>query len=112
MAALSAQALVNAGTAPTFSAPSTSDTAPYGNGLNTFAVYKNTDASPHTVTVVVPGNNSYGVANPDPTYVVAATTGERWVPLRREYDNGNGTGTATLTLDAVTGMTVAVVRVQ
>lgn len=114
MGALTVQPLVNAGTAPNFSlnTPTTSDTAAYGTGGNTFAVYRNTDGSPHTVTVVVPGNNNYGVANPDPTYVVAATNGERWIPLRRDYDNGLGLGTATLTLDATTGVTVAVVRVS
>lgn len=112
MAALSVQALVNAGTAPTFSAPTVSDTAPYGTGTNTFAVYKNTDTASHTVTIAVPGTNSYGRANPSATYVVAATTGQAWIPLRRDYDDGSGAGTATLTLDAITGMTAAVVRVQ
>lgn len=112
MAVLSVQSLVNAGTAPTFSAPTTSDTARYGNGLNTFLVYKNTDSSTHTVTIVVPGNNSYGQPNPDPTYTVAATTGQVWIPLRRDYDDGNSTASATVTLDAVTGVTVALVRLS
>lgn len=114
MGALPVQPLVNAGTPPTFTTPSVSDTAAYGNGSNTFAVYFNTDGSPHTVTITVPGNNSYGKANPAATYVLAATTGKAWIPLRREYDNlagGAPTGTATLTLDAVTGVTVAVVQV-
>lgn len=112
MATLSVQSVVDAGTVPTFATPTTSDALPYGNGGNTFAVYKNSDASSHTVTVVVPGNNSYGLPNPDPTFTLIPTTGQVWIPLRKEYDNGVGTGTATVTLDAVTGVTVAVVRIS
>lgn len=112
MGVLTVQNLVNAGTKPSFTlnTPTTSDTADYGSGLNTFAVYKNTDGSPHTVTVVVPGTNSYGMPNPDPTFVLAATTGEVWIPLRRDYDDGNGANRVNLTLDSVTGVTVALVR--
>jgi hypothetical protein len=110
MAALSTFSLVNAGTAPTFAAASTSDTAQVGNGGNIFVVYKNTDSSSKTVTVTVAGNNEYGQPNPDPAYTVAATTGEVWIPLRKAYDDG--TGRATLTLSNATGVTVAVVKVS
>lgn len=110
MAALTTFPLVIAGTAPTFVAASTSDTAEYGSGSNTFAVYKNGDAGPHTVTITVPGNTSYGQPNPDPAYVVAAG-GERWIPLKTEYANGVNLGRATLTLDGATSVTVAIVRV-
>lgn len=110
MAALTVQNIVDAGTAPTFVAASTSDTAPRGNGRNTFLVYKNADSSGHTVTVVAPGNTEYGQANPDPQISLAATNGERWIPLRKEYDDG--TGNVTVTLDDATGVTVACVRVD
>lgn len=114
MGVLTVQPLVNAGTAPNFalSTVTTSNTVSYDNGHNTFAVFKNTDSASHTVTVVVPGNNSYGLPNPDPTFTLAATTGQVWIPILRDYDDGNGTGTATLTLDAATGVTVAVVKVS
>lgn len=110
MAALTTQNIVNAGTAPTFVAASTSDTAEVGNGTNTFAVYKNTDASTEVITVVVPGTNSYGQANPDPALTIAATTGELWIPLRKEYDAADGTGRCTITMASATGITVAIVR--
>lgn len=111
MAALTVQHLSVAGTAPTFGTPTTSDTAPVGNGSNTFAVYRNTDTSSHTVTLAyTPGTTSdYGATITNPTFTVAATSGEVWIPLRKSADNG--TGSATLTLDAVTGMKVAIVQV-
>ncbi|MFE7797061.1 hypothetical protein [Nocardia sp. NPDC057440] len=110
MAALSTFSLTNAGTAPTFAAATTSDTAQVGNGGNVFVVYKNTDASPKTVTVTVAGSTDYGQPNPDPQYTVAATTGEVWIPMRKEYNDG--TGRAALTLSNATGVTVAVVKVS
>lgn len=111
MAALATQNLVNAGTAPTFGPASASDTAAVGNGGNTFLVYKNTNASSRTVTVVVNGNLEYGLPKPDPTFTLAATNGEVWIPLRKDYDNGTGRADITVT-PAVADVTVAVVRVS
>jgi hypothetical protein len=115
MAVLSTQALVNAGTPPTLGAKATSDTAEVGNGKNTFLVVRNTDSNAKTVTVVAPGNNSYGSANPDPTFALAAgnvTPTERWIPLRKEYADPSvaGIGRCTVTVDNATGVTCAVVR--
>lgn len=119
MAALTTQELVNAGTAPTFGDGSASDTAEVGNGHNTFAVFRNVAATPLTVTVVVPGNTSYGEANPDPDYSLAdgsTTPTEVWVPLRKEYaDAANaGVGRCTITVSPAPtagDLKVAVVRV-
>lgn len=116
MAALSTFTLVDAATKPTFGAAALSDTAEVGSGSNTFVVYKNTDANIKTVTITVPGNTSYGQPAPDPAITVAATTGEVWIPLRREYANPAvaGVGRCTLTVSGtggITGVTVAVVRV-
>lgn len=108
MAALATHQLVDAGTKPTFVAAGASDTADIGNGHNTFVVYKNTDGTPKTITITAPGNTEYGQPNPDPQITVAATTGEVWIPLRREYSDG--TGKATLVPSGTTGLTVAVVR--
>lgn len=112
MAALTTQNIVFAGTAPTLAAASTSDTAEVGNGANTFLVYKNTGTQ-KTITLVVPGTTAYGSATPDPTVTLPATTGEVWIPLRREYADaavaGVGRCTVTMTPDA-TGVTVAAVR--
>jgi hypothetical protein len=108
MAALSTQNIVDAGTKPTFGAASTSDTVEIGSGRNTFAVYKNTDATTEDITVVVPGNMAYGQPTPNPVLTIGATTGELWIPMRKEYDDG--TGRATITMTSATGITVAVVR--
>lgn len=116
MAALTVQHLVDAATKPTFAAPALADTADYGNGKNTFLVYKNTDASNvKTVTLVVAGNNVYGQPNPDPAYTVGTVTGEVWIPLRKELDDGNLTNTVTTAITGtggVTGLTCALVRVD
>lgn len=112
MADLSTQNIVAAGTAPTFGAAALSDTAEIGNGGNTFVVYKNTNASGRTVTITAPGNTDYGEPNPDPALSLAATTGELWIPMRKDYDPGDGTGRATITVDDATDVTVAVVRMS
>ncbi|MEU6674759.1 hypothetical protein [Streptomyces sp. NPDC046925] len=113
MAALVTQNIVDAGTAPTTVNSSASDTAEIGNGHNTFVLYKNTGGSPAVVTVTVLGNTSYGQANPDPQITVPATTGEKWIPLRKEYDGGDGTGRATLTAtNSGATLQVAVVRMS
>lgn len=111
MAALTTQHVVDAGTKPTFASAAASDTVEIGNGINTFAVYKNTSGSPVTVTVVVPGNTTYGQPNPDPALTLPATTGELWIPMRKAYDPGDGSGRATITTSAQTSVTVAVVQV-
>ena len=113
MAALTTQNIVVAGTAPTLVAAAASDTAEVGSGQNTFALYKNTGAAEVTITVVAPGNNSYGSANPDPEYTLADGPGTptwRWIPLRKEYDAADGTGRCTITATPVTDLTVAIVR--
>lgn len=120
MAALSTQSLVDAGTAPTLDgAASTSDTAEVGNGHNTFLVVTNGDAAAHVVKIPVPGNTSYGVANPDVSISVAAGD-QAWIPLRREYQDNDtaGAGRCTVqmfaadgTTPGATSVTVAVVKV-
>lgn len=111
MAALTVQTLSDAGTTVTHALPGASDTANIGSGHNTFLVYKNTSATVLTVTVAVPGNTFFGVAEQDNVVTVPITTGEKWIPLRKEYDDG--TGNATITTSAqVAGMTVAVVRLS
>lgn len=112
MAALTTFPLVDAGTAPSTASPSASDTAEVGNGHNTFLVYRNTGSSALVVTIVVPGNTSYGQLNPDPAITVPITTGEKWIPLRKEYDAGDGSGRVTITATGVAvGQTVSVVQV-
>lgn len=110
MAALSTSNIVNSGTAPTFVAASTSDTAEVGSGGNTFVVYRNAHASEtRTVTIVVAGDTEYGTPLPDPQITVPAT-GEAWIPMRRAYMDE--TGRATLTATNAADLTVAVVRMS
>lgn len=118
MAALVTQSLVDAGTAPTFGAKALSDTAEVGSGRNTVLVVRNSDAEAKVITVVVPGNTSYGVANPDPTYNLADGSGtptEVWIPLRKEYSDPDGAGvglcTVTISTGTATGVTAAVIKV-
>lgn len=114
MAALSTQNVVNAGTPPTFGAVSASDTAEVGNGRNTFYVIKNGDAvNDKVVTIEVLGTTDYGQPTPDPAITVPAS-GERWIPLRKAYDQGDGTGRAKIAVTGTGGLgsvTAAVVRV-
>ena len=109
MAALTLYVITDAGTAPTFAAPAASQTALIGSGTNTFLVVRNTSATAVNVTVVAPGNTSYGQPMPDPVINVPITTGEKWIPIRKAYDDG--TGYATITTDAQpAGCTCALVQ--
>lgn len=111
-APLTINEVVDAGTKPVSQNSSASDTVDLGDGKDTFLVYKNTGGSVAVVTIGVPGNTSYGQANPDPAISVAITTGEVWIPLRKEYDDGSGNNTATITAtNSGATLQVAAVRV-
>lgn len=113
MAALTTQNLVDAGTAPTLGAAGASDTAEVGNGHNTFLRVQNGSAGSVTVTVVVPGNTTYGELTPDKVVAVAAGA-EKWIPLRKEYADAAvaGVGRCTVTTSAQDPLLkVSVVRV-
>lgn len=87
----------------------TNDLASIGTGHNTFLHLKNTNAAPRTVTVTHQGSTTYGVALPDATFTLAATTGEVMVPLFQAFDNGTGNAVVSIT-PAVTGVTAALIR--
>ncbi|GGM55501.1 hypothetical protein GCM10012275_28270 [Longimycelium tulufanense] len=110
MAALTLNTLDYAtGAVPTFEAASTSDTVnDAGNGHSHFLWYKNTNAAARTVTITAPGNTPYEQANPDPSFTLAATSGELMIPLHPAYQDASGL--VTITLDAIAGVTVAYVR--
>ncbi|MGW6255414.1 hypothetical protein [Streptomyces sp. NPDC055085] len=113
MAALTTYDAVDAGTAGTGTAPTASDTVDIGNGHNIVAIYRNTSATPLVLTIVVPGNTSYGQAQPDPVITVPITTGEKWIPIRQAYDPGDGSNRATITATGITsGQTVQILRVS
>lgn len=101
-----AQKVVVAGTAPTFAAPTASDTVPMGSLL----VVKNGSAAAITVTVVTVGNLPTGDDYPDKAYSVAAS-GERWIPVLEEaYRKTDGSGNAAVTFSATASVTAAAIE--
>jgi len=115
MTALTVQNLVDAGTKINFGldTPATSMTAEVGSGHNTFVVIKNGSGSALTLGITVAGKTSYGVANPAVSVTIAATTGECWLPLRKEHAGVDTPGIATLALPGtLTSVTVALVRMS
>lgn len=114
MAALTTQNIVAAGTAPTFAAAAASDTAEVGSGVNTFAVYKNTSATACNVSIEMDHLTlSTGATYPDRSFVLPITTGELWIPLRKDYADSveAGVGRCVLKTDAQhADIKVAIVR--
>lgn len=111
MATLSVQTMVDAGTKPTGVLPGATDRADIGSGTNTFLVYTNTSGTPFNVTITGAGTTSYNVAKPsNGPLTCAATTGELWVPLRKEYDQGDGLGASVTTSAQPAGALVKLVR--
>ena len=108
MTALTVQQVTDTGFTPSFVAATASDSAPIGSGHNTFLIYRNPTGSPVTVNVQVPGNTFFGAAHQAESVTVPATTGEKWIPLRKDHDGGGGLATIT----GGTGLNVAVVQVS
>ena len=80
MALLTVQTVVGPSTTPTYGAVSASDTiAAYDD--RSFLIVKNAGGTQDNVTIVIPGNDRYGSAIPDPVIAVPITTGERWILL-------------------------------
>lgn len=79
-------------------------------GAGIFLVVKNGDSASHTVTVVTPGTVDGDLAVTDRAVPVAAGKIE-FIPLTATYRNPS-TGRANVTYDAVTTVSVAVIRVS
>jgi hypothetical protein len=77
---------------------------------NGAVLVRNADASPHTVTVAVPGNTKYGQADPDITVTVAAGAFKLIGPLPQDLASSVD-GLVALTYDGVTSVTVAAVAI-
>lgn len=108
MALLTTQYIGPAGLAPTYSAVSASDTCAPGGTV--FLHVKNAGGSPDTVTIAGVGTEGYGVARPNLTVSVPATTGDRMIgPLKQEWFAASGTGVVTITHSFTTSVTCAVV---
>jgi hypothetical protein len=107
MAALTTKIIGLEGVAITFAdATSGGDTCETGPGVA--LLIKNGDASSHTVTLATPGTYK-GLAIADRTVTVAAGADE-CVLVTDDYRDPS-TGRAAITYDAVTSVTVAVIRV-
>ncbi|MFC7892684.1 hypothetical protein [Streptomyces sp. NPDC057381] len=77
-------------------------------GAGVLLLVKNDDVASHTVTLVTPGTVN-GLAIADRPIVVAAGA-EVAIPVTTDY-RAPSTGRASITYDAVTSVTVAVIRV-
>lgn len=94
---------VLAGTAPTFAAPSASDTAPVGSTL----IVKNGSGASINVTLTTPSTLETGDAYPDKVYAVPAGQ-ERWIPVLAVYMDPT-TRVAAVAFSATTSVTVAAI---
>lgn len=104
MALMTAQSVSSVLT-PSFTAPTTSDTITYRDGL---LLYVKIGATATTVTVVVPGNEEYtGVATPDLSSGSVTSSERVFVIPRLAADPA--TGFVTVTYSQVTGVTSALI---
>lgn len=71
---------------------------------------KNGSGASITVTMIVPGNTKYGLAQPDPTYVVVAGATAMIGPLPSDLANP-ATGLVDFTYSGVTSLTVGGVQI-
>jgi len=74
-------------------------------------LFRNGDASSKTITMAVPGNTIYGVANPDPTFVVPAGATCVIGPLTADLGDPADTNLISFTYSAVTSCTVAAITI-
>jgi hypothetical protein len=92
---------------PSFSAATALDTiAPDEHG---YLMYRSTQGTTEVITVVRPGT-SFGLADPDITVTIGATTGEEVIGPMVQALADPATGLITITITDVTGITVAAVR--
>ncbi|MCX4912807.1 hypothetical protein [Streptomyces sp. NBC_00687] len=104
------QIIVPAGTAPTFTAATASDTTEVGDQL--FAVYRSTHTATIDVTVIGKQVLENGDTAPNKVYTLAignVTMQEKWIPLYRSYLDPV-TALATITTQSQANITMAVVR--
>lgn len=117
MATLSVQTATFAGLNHTSASASTSDT--FANDGRTFLIFTNGNASARTLTIAAnattrPGFGSIATPSTVVTLPGSGTNGGLCVvgPFPQERFNDQTTGRVTYTIDAVTGLTVAAVKLQ
>lgn len=106
MANLPAQTTVVTGTTLTSVTPTVTvgDTVPVGS----HAIIRNGSGSPINVTVVTPGNDTYGQARPDIVTAVAAGAVAKFGPFPNDLADPT-TGVVTLICSAITSVELRVV---
>lgn len=108
MATLTYKQPVIGGTDPAFVAAASGGdkVAPNDRG---YLHVRNASGAPIVVTIAVPGNTKYGLANPDPAISVPATTGERLIgPFPADLADP-ADGLVAITYSGVTSLTVAAI---
>jgi hypothetical protein len=105
VALLTVQSIAGVSITPSFSAVSASDTVIPLDDM--FYVVRNAGGSADTVTIVIPGNDQFGSAIPDPSVSVPATTGERWLLITPAMADP-ATGLVTITHGFTTSVTAGV----
>lgn len=95
------------GVTPSYSAANSSDTVAYDSGL--FLHVKNTNAATRDITVVIPGNQVSGAGITDLVHTIAATTGDRMIPIPAEAVDP-ATGLVTITTSATPNVTWGVFK--
>lgn len=108
MALLTVQTILGSGITPSYSAVAASDTIAITDD-RTFLQVKNASGTIDTVTIVIPGNDQFGSAIPDPTVSVAITTGDKMIALSPAMADP-ATGLITVTHSQTTSVTCALVR--
>jgi hypothetical protein len=108
MALLTLQSISLPSLTPSYGAVSASDTIANADD-RTFLHVKNASGTQDTVTIVIPGNDQFGSAIPDPTVVVPITTGDRMIPLTPAMADPS-TGLITVTHSQTASVTCALLR--
>lgn len=108
MALLTLQQMSFPSLTPSYGAVAASDTIANADD-RTFLHVKNASGTIDTVTVVIPGNDQFGSAIPDPTVSVPITTGDRMIPISPAMADP-ATGLITVTHSQTTSVTCALVR--
>jgi hypothetical protein len=108
MAILTLQKATIAGTTyATVAASAGGDQVPVG--LDNALLVTNGSGASITVTIIVPGNTPYGLANPDPTVSVPASQSRLIGPFPSDLANANSC--VDITYSGVTSLTVAAIQI-
>jgi hypothetical protein len=105
VALLTVQSIAGVSITPSYTAVSASDTVIPLEDM--FLHVKNAGGSPDTVAIVIPGNDQFGSAIPDPSVTVPATTGDRMILITPAMADP-ATGLVTITHSFTTSVTCAV----